>query len=278
MNREGNTLSPIIRQAWDGKTLRSLTKNSPAVATGSHISIVGHVTATELRHLLSETEAANGFGNRFLWCAVRRSKELPEGGALRAVDLDAVGRRLQAALAFARTVGEIKRDEYARGLWREVYHDLSKGLPGMLGAVTARAEAHVTRLSMIFALMDQAREIGEVHLRAALALWAYCADSARYIFGTERLGNTTADEILGGLRGSPQGLTRTQIRDLLGRHVREGATAAALGELQSAGIARCENRATRGRPVEVWFASTPERPTLVRPDRIPGSDDEGGEL
>jgi len=34
MQREGNTLSPVIRSAWDSGNLRSLTKNSPAVATG----------------------------------------------------------------------------------------------------------------------------------------------------------------------------------------------------------------------------------------------------
>jgi hypothetical protein len=42
--REGNTLSPVIRNAWDGKTLQTLAKNSPLRATGAHIGIVGHIT------------------------------------------------------------------------------------------------------------------------------------------------------------------------------------------------------------------------------------------
>ena len=46
--REGNTLSPVIRQAWDTGTLRTMTKNSPARATNAHISIIGHITQTEL--------------------------------------------------------------------------------------------------------------------------------------------------------------------------------------------------------------------------------------
>src|SRR5829696_4050781 len=33
MSREGNTLSPVIRQAWDDGTLQTLTKNSPMKAT-----------------------------------------------------------------------------------------------------------------------------------------------------------------------------------------------------------------------------------------------------
>src|SRR5262249_45073504 len=79
--REGNTLSPVIRHAWDTGELRSLTKNSPAKATGAHISIIGHVTRDELLRMLDNTEAANGFGNRFLWICVKRSKLLPEGGS-----------------------------------------------------------------------------------------------------------------------------------------------------------------------------------------------------
>ena len=51
--REGNTLSSVLRQAWDGKRLDTLTKNDPVTATGAHVSIVGHITREELRSLLS---------------------------------------------------------------------------------------------------------------------------------------------------------------------------------------------------------------------------------
>src|SRR5215218_2156601 len=102
MNREGNTLSPVIRQAWDGNTLQIMTKNSPARATGSHISIIGHITKEELLRHLNETESANGFANRFLWLMVRRSKELPFGGDWSAVDEEPLVERLKSALAFGR--------------------------------------------------------------------------------------------------------------------------------------------------------------------------------
>jgi hypothetical protein len=92
IERQGNTLSAIIRQAWEDGHLQTLTKNSPAKATDAHISIVGHITADELRRYLSNTEAASGFGNRFLWLCVRRSKCLPEGG--RQVDLQSFAERL----------------------------------------------------------------------------------------------------------------------------------------------------------------------------------------
>src|SRR5262245_28335506 len=80
--REGNTLSPVIRSAWDSATLSTMTRNNPMTAPGAHISIIGHITAEELRRHLNSTEAANGLGNRFLWFAVRRSRLLPDGGDL----------------------------------------------------------------------------------------------------------------------------------------------------------------------------------------------------
>lgn len=45
MAREGNILSSVIRQCWDGDTLSPMTKNSPITATGAHISILGHITS-----------------------------------------------------------------------------------------------------------------------------------------------------------------------------------------------------------------------------------------
>jgi hypothetical protein len=127
LSREGNTLSAVLRHAWDSGHLSSLTKNSPAKATGAHISIVGHVTKDELLRYLSNTEAANGFANRFLWVCVRRSKLLPEGGALREKDLFPLAQKVREALHFARNVGEVWRDEEAREIWRQVYRALSEG-------------------------------------------------------------------------------------------------------------------------------------------------------
>jgi len=80
MSRPGNTLSPLLRQAWDSGDLQNLNKNSPERATGAHLSLVGHITADELRRHLDETEYANGFANRLLFVAVKRAKLLPFGG------------------------------------------------------------------------------------------------------------------------------------------------------------------------------------------------------
>ena len=103
--RDGNSLSALVRQAWDSGDLRTLTRNNPLRSTGAHVSIIGHITRDELATLLTRTDAANGFANRFLWLAVRRSKLLPFGGNLGAVDFAPMLRRLGEAAESGRSIG-----------------------------------------------------------------------------------------------------------------------------------------------------------------------------
>ncbi|MGA7698186.1 MAG: hypothetical protein WCB27_01145, partial [Thermoguttaceae bacterium] len=234
-------------------TLRTLTRNSPAKATGAHISIVGHITRDELRQQLAEVDMANGLANRFLWLCVRRSKCLPEGGALHEVDFAPIVREIHECVDFARGIGEIRRDNEARGIWADVYPGLSQGRPGLLGAATSRAEAQVMRLAVIYALLDKSDKVRVEHLRAALAVWQFAEQSARYIFGS-RLGDPTADAILQALRENSEGMDRTAIREYFQRNKSAEEIGRALGVLVEAGLARCERIAeTGGRPREVWF-------------------------
>jgi hypothetical protein len=254
--RQGNTLSAILRQAWDGLDLRTLTKNSPARATGAHVSIVGHITADELRRYLTETEVANGFGNRHLWLCADRSKVLPEPGRVPSQVWDRLQDSLAGALTFARTCREMTRDEEARALWREVYGPLSEGKPGLAGALLARSEAHVLRLAMQYALLDRSETIGAQHLLAALALWDYVERSIYFVYG-DCLGDPVADELLRLLRSSPEGLTRNDIMDYFRRNHSSDRIGRALGLLLQHKLARREKQETKGRPAERWFAAAP---------------------
>jgi hypothetical protein len=80
MARPTNTLSTVLRQAWDSGDLRTMTRNEAARATDAHVSVISHITKEELKHELPECEFFNGFANRFLWVEVERSKLLPDGG------------------------------------------------------------------------------------------------------------------------------------------------------------------------------------------------------
>jgi hypothetical protein len=255
MSREGNTLSPVIRQAWDDGTLQTLTKNSPMKATEAHISIIGHITRAELLRHLTETEAANGFANRFIWLMVRRSKELPFGGEWHKVDIAPLVRRLTSALEFGSAPVLVTWGDSARDNWRDVYGPLSEGKLALFGAVVGRAEAQVMRLAALYAVMDESHEIEREHLLAALALWDYSEQSARYIFG-DATGDPVADQILNALRAAGKnGMTRTEISNLFGRNMSSERIAQALSLLHGTGRVRHKRHKTGGRQAERWYAA-----------------------
>ena len=251
--REGNTLSPVVRNAWDGKTLQTINKNSPLRATDAHISIIGHITKEELLRCLNATELANGFFNRFLVVAVQRSKVLPFGGAIRGEDLARVRQRVAIAVRGAHGAGAMTFSAAARDRWIDVYPALSEGRPGMHGAATARAEAHTARLALIYALLDAADQIAIEHLEAALAVWAYADQSARWIFG-DSLGDPTADDIWALAKDRPAGISRTDVRDLFSRNKKAREIDRAIGALVDAGrLQRAGHTDGRGRPAEMWI-------------------------
>src|SRR5262249_17987827 len=117
--------------------------------------------------------------NRFLWCLVRSERDLPDGGDIGV--LEPFLEPLATALTFAKNAGEMKRDAQANVLWREVYPDLKRS--GDAVPHTERARPYVMRLAMLYALADCSAVIRVEHLQAALALWDYCRESARLIFG-----------------------------------------------------------------------------------------------
>jgi hypothetical protein len=251
--RHGNTLSGQLRQAWESGELRTLTKNSPLRCAEPHVSLIGHITADELHRCLTASDATNGLGNRHLFACVKRSKELPEGGNPDLDLLDACGRELGYAAAAARLLTRVDRDEHARELWRAEYSRLTAAGFGIVGALAGRSAPHVCRLSMLYALTEREAVIGERHLRAALACWGYCAGSLRYIFG-DALSDPVAEEIRDHLREIPSGLSRTDIRDLFGRHKRSSEIDRALALLVRCKLAESRLVSTGGRPAERWFS------------------------
>ena len=260
MERAGSTVSPIFRKAWDGGDLQVIIRDGGRGglrATAPHISAIGHITIEELRSCLTKTDMANGFANRFLFFLVRRSKELPMGGSLDPAVIASLGHKMgetiDGLLGFEDEPLRMMFSAQGEARWREVYGPLTKGHPGMFGAVTARAEAQVVRIALIYAVLDGSKAIEREHVEAALAVWGYCESSARRIFG-EMLGERVADTILLGLKQAhPKGMTRTDIiRDLFNNHSQGAALEHALGKLKEFGLADCERQEGKGRPSETW--------------------------
>jgi hypothetical protein len=123
-------------------------------------------------------------------------------------------RYLATVLKHAHRSGPVKLAEPTRELWWHTYPQLTQPADGLTGQLTARAEAHTIRLALLYALLDATNTIGPEHLTAALALWDYAARSAAWAIN-HTTGNPLAEQIHAALARSPDGLTRTQLRDLL---------------------------------------------------------------
>ena len=265
--RETNTLSAALRELWDTGDHRTAAKNNPARCSGAHTSVVAHVTDDELRRLLSETDIANGFANRFLFVLARRSKSLAEPTQPDPEILSSLAECIAQAARYAQGGHVLERDDDARKLWRHEYGRLSEGARGIFGAITNRGEAQVVRLSLVYALLDRAPKIRVEHLRAALAVWDYCYRSAAYIFG-DSLGDQLADKLIKALREHPAGLTRTDVRGIVKGGVGEEQITNALGLLERHGLASSSTESTAGRAATRWIASADQK-TMEQTEQSP---------
>jgi hypothetical protein len=250
--RDGNILSPVLRDAWDGKTLRVLARSNKDCATNPHIAIVANITMEELQRLLTANDKANGMGNRFLWVWAQRSKLLPHGGdRIPEEVMEDLASRVRETIAFASAAGEITWDLEAYAAWVDVYERLSVPEPGLFGTMTARGDAQVRRLALVFALLDRSTEIRMPHLKAALEVWCYCEESVRYIFG-DATGDETADMILKSVAGATDGMSTTEISAIFGRHKSATQIHRALTLLEDRGVVFSMKAQTGGAPVTIW--------------------------
>lgn len=250
--REGNTLSAVLRDAWDGSPLRVLARSNKDSCAEPHISLLGNITAEELQRFLTSTDRANGFGNRILWVCVKRSKLLPHGG--NPLDADKVADlviRIREVVQAAESVGRVQFDDETAAAWNRVYRELAKESPGLFGTMTARAEAQCVRLAMLYAVLDRSPSIRMAHLEAAIEVWRYCEDSVRHIFG-EATGDETVDAIHAMLKSSIAGMTQTEINRAFGNHKTAAELTRALTLLESSGRIACEQVKTKGAPRTVW--------------------------
>jgi hypothetical protein len=257
LNREGNILSRVVRDAWDCRPmLATMTKHSPTRATEAYISIIAHITIEELQRKLDETSMANGFANRFLLGCVQRPQLLPHGGNFQERDRQLLGKRTLEALTAARTTTRVQMTAETRERWSAEYPTLTKSGTNLTDHMTARAEAQVVRLALVHALLDQVPAIDVAHLEAALALWRFCQASTRYVFG-DLTGDSIGDAILKALRTArPNGLAKQDIFALFARNLSAAKIDAALGRLQIKGkvVSRMIPTGGAGRPRQMWYA------------------------
>ncbi|WP_320171186.1 bifunctional DNA primase/polymerase [Maridesulfovibrio sp.] len=252
--REGNTLSTIVRTLFDGGTIEPLTKTSKLVATDPHVAITTHITLQELHARLDRVEIFNGFANRFLWLCVRRTKLIPFPEPLDSQQVRAFQKKLLSLLESSKVRSQMDFDPEAKTEWGNIYPLLAKERADLLGSVLNRSEAYVRRIALIYALLDGSDCVRLPHLKAALALWDYCEQSARFIFaGLE--SDSTCQKIMEALEESGGKLDTSGLYKFFGNHISKRKMTVALNNLLASKNIRVEELKPQGggRPRKIFY-------------------------
>lgn len=252
MQGRENTLAHVLREGFDGNTLRTLTRRDPMIASDPHIAMVGSITPEELRAATTDGDFAGGTINRLCLVYVERTRSLPRGGNPPFGAIQDLTARISRNVTTARSVGQIDLTDGAWEIWEEVYDDLMMGKPGRFGQATRRGAPIARRLAALYCLTDGRNIISALDMQAALAAWQYIEDSARYVFGGVELP-PLAEKLLRALEEAPHGVTRSALRKAAGSNdIPAAKITAALIALREAGLARNFMLHTSGRPSEVW--------------------------
>jgi hypothetical protein len=256
MAREGNRLSPVLRDAWDGRDLGSMVKKDRQRATEPHICIVGSITAEELAVQLKATAVRNGLANRFLPIFTARARLLALNPEAPKAEVEVVCTKLRAAVDTARRINYVKWSPAAEDRWVEVYPGLAvpSDATSVVRALVERGAPYVHRLAMLYAVLDGTGEVQLSHLDAALALWRYAEGTWRLVYADSTPLTPLATRLLKAIEAAgAAGSSRTSLREAAGSNdIPAGLITQELNGLAAAGLVHREQVRTPGRSKEVW--------------------------
>ena len=194
-----------MRTAYDGETLAARrVKQPPLISTQHMISIIGMITPGEL---IALQKLSGGLESRMLYvysAPARKTRTDPFKVDETEINLadevrEAIGHAwdsilvscgpITAELIELRGIAPSTKFPIADDVaerWKDEIEPAIEDIADAVGAdyerYTARAQTHVIRLSLLYALADGASEIGWPHVKAAMAFTEFCMFSARRIF------------------------------------------------------------------------------------------------
>lgn len=197
--------SSRMRTAYDGETISAKrVKQAPLISTQHNISLIGMITPGEL---IALQKLSGGLESRMLYvysAPARRTKTDPfivnedevilservKSAINHAWDGILAGTDpISAELAELRGIAPNTQFRIADDVADNWKMEIEPAIEEIAEAVgedyeryTARAQTHVVRLALAYALADKADEVGWPHVRAAMALTEFCMFSARRIF------------------------------------------------------------------------------------------------
>ena len=218
--REGSTLDPKMRAAFDGGPLSNRkAAGTQTVSPPYWLPALIGITPAELRVRLEAGAMQSGSANRWLYLPVVRRDLIPTNEAPRFSD--AARDRLQDARRRAMTTTPTLTTDRAVVTALAEYSDYLPGVSvGPARDLTKRLAVIAFRIALIHALVEGAHLVAMVHLERALALTEYARSGIGWVFG-QTIGNRDADLLYrhlvahGSLRQNA--ITREIIRDPIRR-------------------------------------------------------------
>jgi len=268
--RDGNTLSPILREAWDGHGLSVLNRKA-LTAEESHMGVIGCVTPDEFRLRKTESDQTGGLYNRFLSIFVERTRILP---LPHKIDEHTRGRlitKLADAINKARRVGKLTLDQEAEKMWVDtLYLEFTfEDEDAAWIDLVQRAAPYALRIAGLYAALEGRSVITRTDLGASAAVVRYIIESAHYLVDWQ-LRNPRLDKIMRAIDKSSDGLSRTAISHLFSGNLDKSTLDTLLGELLRSDEYEREETKTGGRPVECYRHVPETKKEESRPKRVIG--------
>lgn len=242
--RDGSTLDPKMRQAFDGGPMSNRKSGETKTVMPPYWlpALIG-ITPVELRRRLEPGALQSGSANRWLYLPVTRRETNPTNSTpafvaehrQAMVDAHRASQRNPALLevepAVTRTLAE-----YADFL-PSVASGLGKDLTRRLGIIAFR-------VALVHALVERATHVSSAHLDRAMALAEYARRGIAWVFG-DTIGNPDADLLFRHLQAAGRLRERTIARQIIRDPIRRQN---AIDELLRLGRAQVLRIQTTGRP------------------------------
>jgi len=197
--------SSQLRTAYDGEPLsRKRASRQPLMSTQHNISMIGMITPAELTAL---QKLSGGLESRMLYVYSAPGRKTNADPFAENADEIYLAEQIKSAinhawdnildgtdpisaeLAKIRGVAPHYKFRIADDVadnWKAQIEIEIEELADFIGEdferYTARGQTQVIRLALAYALADEANEIDWPHIKAAMALWEFCALSSRRIF------------------------------------------------------------------------------------------------
>ena len=203
------TLSPRLREAWDGDTLSNTSAANAMQAERPHVVVNASVPDSELVRLLtgdSAVEASNGLLNRFIITYQRRDKIVADRAAGARWVFEQMADAYLVAVATAcghesrysvtdESSVEITMSEPARAGYREWYlATQGRAAAAYVQALLAREADYLQRYAALLALLRGCLCIEAADIEAAKLLLDYWRGSLEFIFSQGQ--QTAAEELM----------------------------------------------------------------------------------